>query len=56
MLSFKKMVKSRENTSARLGAIQEFSFVYIQTEMHIMHPRGATDKQAAAYFSVKLKA
>lgn len=56
MLAFKEKVNSRENESKRLGAIQEFSLVYTQTEMHIIHPRGAIDKQAAGYFSARLGA
>lgn len=56
MLAFKERVNSRENKPKRLGAIQEFSLVYIQTEMHIIHPRGAIDKQAAGYFSARLRA
>lgn len=37
-----------------LGANQEFSFNYIQTEMPIIHPRGAMDKQVAGYLSWEL--
>lgn len=58
MLPFKEMVKSRENQPTRLGAIQEFSLELslLQTEMHVIHPRGAREKQAAGYFSVNLGA
>lgn len=55
MLPFKEMVKTREKTGLQnLGVNQEFSFGYIQTEMPVIDPRGAIDKQAAGYLSLKL--
>lgn len=58
MLPFKETGKSRENQPTRLGAVQEFSFVYVQTEMHIIHViihlRGAIAKHAAGNFGSKL--
>lgn len=52
MLPFKGMVKTR---GKKLGANQEFSFNYIPTEMPIIHPRGAMDKQVAGYLSWELR-
>lgn len=55
MLPFKEMVKTREKTGLQnLGVNQEFPFGYIQTEMPVIDPRGAIDKQAAGYLSLKL--